>query len=134
MKENVLYAPITSSFNTDGWIAVKIVDGSMGLKPFDIFGVSPTGRAMCCEVKVHDVKKVKDFPENLFAKHQIAYMQAYAKRGAYSIAAVYNPQSKLLYLYKPNTSGNFVVFGLTEYKKERFDNIGDFVTRTYDQI
>lgn len=98
IKETTLYNSIIKGAELEGWLLFKIVDGSVGKKPFDICGLSHDGRAVAIEVKVCRNLKLPDYlPEHLFKKHQLAWLREYAKRGAISLALIYHCGTMTVY-------------------------------------
>ncbi len=67
----------------------KMIDGyNTGKKPFDISGISPTGRGIAIEAKITN-KPQRYIPWSLFSSHQITWLRTYAEANAHSIVAIY---------------------------------------------
>ena len=91
MTERDLYEPLIQGAKSEGWLLFRIQDDAPGLKPFDITGVSKTGRAVGLEVKVVDYfYQVYD----RLAKHQQIYLEGYEIRNGLGLIGVYVASTK----------------------------------------
>lgn len=100
--ENDLYYPIINGAKAVGFELYRIADGTTGLKPFDIGGIAPDGRAVAMEAKycrnritskLHRIGEAI-IPWSVFQPQQIAWLKCFVKRGGLAIAYIYYSQSK----------------------------------------
>lgn len=102
MKENELYNSICEGAKLERITLIKIVDGSIGKKPFDIFGIFDKGRSVSIEVKIdRNIKSSHLAPlrENMFEAQQLAYLELFANKGGLSFALVYHLDTKLMHVW-----------------------------------
>lgn len=105
MKETELYAPVVAGMLSEGHAVFKIADGSVGKKPFDIAGTTLNGLAIGLELKIWKTKnatetEAESIPWQLFETHQIAWLKAYAAKGAIALGGVYYPSDGLLRVWR----------------------------------
>lgn len=103
MLETHLYPAILLGAKSEGWILTKIIDGSLGKKPFDMFGIDCNNKPVAIEVKVWRSGKasVIDYPiEKIhFESQQLTYLRLYARRQATSWALIFEEDSEIMYVY-----------------------------------
>lgn len=108
MRESDLYPGIVKGGLAQGWSLYRIADGSPGLKPFDIAGADPFGRAVGLEIKcVSDVTIARPIPWKLFARHQQAWLGIYCARNAWSLVGLYDESRHALFIIPLNTADDF---------------------------
>lgn len=90
MKEHQLYKDILKGTELSGWTCFRINDGSLGRKPFDICGVTNTGRGVAIEVKVCRSDTLPEHIYTMLSSHQLAWLKLYAKAGAVSLLLVHH--------------------------------------------
>lgn len=98
--ERSYYHALIAGAATEGILLIRLNDGAVGKLPFDIYGVTLTGRAVAVEVKVcRTVACPTSLPENLFEKHQLNYLREFAHRGAVSLGIVYHDKVKRMMVW-----------------------------------
>jgi len=88
--ERSLYQGIVDGAAAEGILLIRIADGSLGKKPFDIFGLHFNGRMICIEVKVSRKAITENLDYKCLETHQKSYLDICANRGAYCIVLVYD--------------------------------------------
>lgn len=102
MKEASLYLPLTEGANTEGWMLRKEADGSPGRKPFDIWGMTPLGHFVACEVKVADrtLRPDDPIPWAKFEVQQKPWLKRVAMaQDALALVALYEEPSKEMHVF-----------------------------------
>ena len=99
-KEKELYNPIIAGMVAEGWTMFRIEDGSFGKKPFDIAGIAPDGKGVGLEVKLTNKYDSEEFPWKLCSSHQVSWLKEYAKKGAYSLLAIYTLDDNKLRIWE----------------------------------
>lgn len=102
MKEAAHYQRLIQGAMRQGWFLYRIADGSPGRKPFDIGGTSPCGLAVGLEVKVvdHLPREGAALPWQIFAIHQRAWLETFAKTGGVSLAGLYSKSDGVMVFYR----------------------------------
>lgn len=107
-------------FSRCGWLVFKIVDGSMGKKPFDIAGCDALGFAAGIEVKVYRKKTpISSIPEDQFEVHQLYWLKKYAQKGASSLAIAYCEHEDKLMIWDFNDLDKHMIL-TREHKTKDF--------------
>lgn len=105
MKENELYGSVILGAKKDGIHLVKIVDGSVGKKPFDMFGIIDGGIAIAVEVKVWRKNPqlppltIYELPKNTFEPQQLPWLQEWDDKGGVSFVLMYCEYTRTMYVY-----------------------------------
>ena len=100
--EATLYPALEKGAIADGWPLTRISDGSFGKKCGDFVGVAPNGLGVLLEVKVINKLPANSnfFPWQVFESHQIQWLKAYEKTGAFALAALFEWQTDTMRVYR----------------------------------
>lgn len=94
IPERTLQSELAKTLNSAGWFVHKINDGSIGLKPADMFGSTPNGRAVLIEAKnnlaVKSDSKSMHVLRSRFSKHQVDNLKMLTLKNGYAIICGFN--------------------------------------------
>lgn len=121
MKENELYKAIVDGAKLENIILIKIVDGSVGKKPFDMFGITNKGIAVAVEVKVwRNTNLPGSWSEvdKLYESQQKPWLMEYASNKGVAILALYHEYSKRMLITRVDGSGYYgTVYEMVKQKQ-----------------
>lgn len=98
MDESDHYGALWQGAKAEGWNLFRIADGSVGKKPADIAGISPSAIGVLIEVKLIKRRRpnwTDAYPHwPSYELHQQAWLAKYAEANAIAIAAEYDEASR----------------------------------------
>lgn len=117
-REAEFYEPLRVGALADGWLVFRISDGSFGKKCFDLAGAAQDGLACGIEVKVVNKFPTNehDFPWQLFASHQIIWLNSYMKQGSYALCPLFEWKTDTMRVYLITETPPYTYAVLTQMK------------------